>query len=463
MIPNYSEITAVVIAVPATLHYEIAKKCLLMNLNIFVEKPLALHYHEGLELVELAKKLHKVLMVGHLLQYHPAILKIKDMIKNDMIGTIQYIKSNRLNLGQIRSGENVLWSLAPHDISVIISLFNNHTPKKIICSGFSTLNPPISDISTTILHFDNQYAEINVNWLYPYKEHNLVIVGEKGMITFKEPLLHYYPQPVVYENGQVVLKHNQPQIIECDITKSPLILECEHFIDCCTHNTKNESYKCRTDGEEALRVLAVLEIAQNSLSNGGFPQNVDEFIHSCIKNNVNANKINTSTNNKSTNNVYCHPTAIIDTGAQIGKDTKIWHYSHIMKAKIGEKCSFGQSVFVANDVVMGNNCRVQNNVNIFSGVTCEDNVFFGPNCTTTNDKNPRTEYSKNGNYLKTHICKGATIGASAVILSGITLGKYCMIGAGSVVTKDVPDYALVVGNPARIIGKVDEKGNRVIL
>ncbi len=161
--------------------------------------------------------------------------------------------------------------------------------------------------------------------------------------------------------------------------------------------------------------------------------------------------------------MYAHPTAVIDEGATIGEGSKIWHFSHIMPgAIIGNNCNLGQNVFVANGVVLGDNVKVQNNVSIYEGVICEDDVFLGPSMVFTNVFNPRSAVNRKGEYMKTVVGKGATIGANATIVCGYNLGKYAFIGAGAVVTKDVPDYALVVGNPAHQIGWMSENGQRLI-
>jgi UDP-2-acetamido-3-amino-2,3-dideoxy-glucuronate N-acetyltransferase len=159
---------------------------------------------------------------------------------------------------------------------------------------------------------------------------------------------------------------------------------------------------------------------------------------------------------------FKHETAIIDDGCHIGAGTKIWHFSHIMPhCKIGENCNIGQNVVVSPEVVLGNNVKVQNNVSIYTGVTCEDDVFLGPSMVFTNVGNPRSAISRREQYEKTHVGKGATIGANATIICGNNIGKYAFIGAGAVVTKNVPDYALVVGNPARHIGWMSEYGHRL--
>ncbi len=159
---------------------------------------------------------------------------------------------------------------------------------------------------------------------------------------------------------------------------------------------------------------------------------------------------------------FVHESAIVDNGAVIGSGTKIWHFCHIMSASvIGKKCNLGQNVFVASGVTLGNNVKVQNNVSIYTGVICEDDVFLGPSMVFTNVINPRSAVNRRDQYSKTTVRKGASIGANATIVCGNEIGKFAFIGAGSVVTKTVPDYALVVGNPARQIGWISEYGHRL--
>jgi len=161
-------------------------------------------------------------------------------------------------------------------------------------------------------------------------------------------------------------------------------------------------------------------------------------------------------------NYQAHETAVIDGGCSIGEGTRIWHFSHIMeRCVIGKDCTIGQNVVISPGVVLGNHVKVQNNVSIYTGVTCEDEVFFGPSCVFTNVLNPRSAISRRNQFKPTHIGKGATIGANATIVCGHTIGKYAMIGAGAVVTHDVPPYALVVGNPSRQIGWISEYGDKL--
>jgi UDP-2-acetamido-3-amino-2,3-dideoxy-glucuronate N-acetyltransferase len=162
------------------------------------------------------------------------------------------------------------------------------------------------------------------------------------------------------------------------------------------------------------------------------------------------------------NDYYAHETAIIDEGCTIGAGTKIWHFSHIMtNSRMGMRCNIGQNVVISPEVVLGDNVKIQNNVSIYTGVTCEDDVFLGPSCVFTNVINPRSGVNRRGEYAKTLVKKGASIGANATIVCGHDIGHFAFIGAGAVVTKTVPDYALVIGNPARQAGWMSEFGHRL--
>lgn len=437
------EIGAICISLPAEMHYQYAKEALLAGKDVYVEKPITLDINEGMELVKIAEEKNKVLMVGHLLHYHSAIQKIKEIIELGEIGKIKNIISNRLNLGIFRTRENVLWSFAPHDISVIISLCNNKLPTWVKCNGHSVLTDGVHDITNSILKFEeeNIYVNINVNWLNPYKEQKMTIVGEKGMILFddseKENKLKIYKNYIRWNekiSPEPIANQSSGEIIKIDLDKTPLLTECQHFMNCCLNRQDP-----LTNGLEGVRVLKVLDALTISLNNNG--QKI--FLK------------------PKPNKYFSHETAIIDNGAIIGENTKIWHYSHICEnAIIGKNCNIGQNVFIAGGAKIGNNCKVQNNVSIYAGVEAEDYVFFGPSCVLTNDKNPRTMYPKNGNYVKTYLETGVTLGANCTVVCGIRIGKHSLIGAGAVVTKDVQPYSIMVGNPAQKIGTIDEFGNR---
>ncbi len=159
---------------------------------------------------------------------------------------------------------------------------------------------------------------------------------------------------------------------------------------------------------------------------------------------------------------FAHETAIIDQGCNIGKGTKVWHFSHIMSNSVlGENCNIGQNVVISPEVVLGKNVKIQNNVSIYTGVTCGDDVFLGPSCVFTNVTNPRSAVNRRGEYSKTHVGKGASIGANATIVCGHDIGEFAFIGAGAVVTKNIPAFALVVGNPSKQIGWMSEYGHRL--
>lgn len=161
-------------------------------------------------------------------------------------------------------------------------------------------------------------------------------------------------------------------------------------------------------------------------------------------------------------NYYAHPTAVVDEGCIIGNGVKIWHFSHIMpQCIIGDHCNIGQNVVISPEVVLGKNVKIQNNVSIYTGVTCGDDVFLGPSCVFTNVTNPRSGVNRRGQYDKTHVGTGASIGANATIVCGHDIGQFAFVGAGAVVTKNVPDYALIVGNPAKQIGWMSEYGHRL--
>lgn len=444
-IPSYnleevlkSDVDGVVIAAPAAQHFELTQKFLKTGKNVFVEKPLALKVEEAKQLCDLALEVDKKLMVGHLLQYHPAFLELKKIIAKGNLGRLQYLYSNRLNLGKFRNEENILWSFAPHDISMILGLAGD-LPETIYATGACHLNPRIHDVTTTHMSFKNGIqAHIFVSWLHPYKEQKLVVVGDRGMAVFDDGLgwgekLKLYPHQVTWVDG--LPQPEKADVINVPLEVSePLKIECQHFIDVIENNQTP-----RTDAFEGLRVLQVLDAAQKSL-------HAKSSVHL----------------NNSIQNYYAHESALVDSGCEIGKGTKIWHFSHIIKGtKIGEDCVIGQNVMIGPDVVVGNKCKIQNNVSLYKGVVLEDGVFCGPSCVFTNVHNPRAEIERKDEFRKTLVERGVTIGANATIVCGNKLGAYSLIGAGAVVTKDVKPHAVMVGNPAKQIGWVSHAGEKL--
>lgn len=429
-----SSIKGLVIATPAVTHYKLVKEALLAQKDVFVEKPLSLSVKEGEELVRLAEKENKVLMVGHTLQYHPAVVELKELIAKGDLGKIQYVYSNRLNIGKLRSEENILWSFAPHDISVILMLLEE-MPIRVAAFGEDYLSKGIYDTTLTNLEFSSGVkGHIYVSWLHPYKEQRLVIVGTKAMAVFddvSEEKLCIYPHKIEWKNGKTPVAH-KAEYISIDVTQGePLKLEMEHFIECI--NTRN---KPKTDGYEGLRVLQVLQSMEDSLSNNAF---------------IKLNELG--------QDVYIHESAYIDDDVSIGSGTKIWHYSHILKgSNIGKNCTVGQNVMVGPDAIIGDGCKIQNNVSVYKGVTLEADVFCGPSCVFTNVNTPRSFIDRKDSFSNTLVKKGASIGANATIICGVTIGRYALVGAGAVVKHDVPDYAVVAGVPAIRIGWACECG-----
>ena len=435
-------IAAVAIASPAATHYALAKQALAAGKHVFVEKPVALDLAQAGELCLLSERTGRALMVGHLLQYHPAFLKLKEMVKSGALGQLQYIYSNRLNFGLIRREEDILWSFAPHDVSMILSL-TGAEPVEVEAVGGCFLHPSIADTTTTHLKFpDGQQAHVFVSWLHPFKEQKLVVIGRDAMAVFDdgepwERKLMVYPHKTEWSGGipRAVKAEGEP----CPLTPGePLSIECRHFLDCVANGTTP-----RTDGREGMRVLSVLARATASLARGPAAKPVA------------AKPVRFP-------GVTIHESAYVDDHVTIGEGTKIWHFSHILgHVRLGCGVIIGQNVVIGPDVTIGNGCKIQNNVSVYKGVTLEDGVFCGPSCVFTNVNNPRAEIERKSEFRPTLVKRGATIGANATIVCGSTLGKYSFVAAGAVVTADVPDFALVAGVPARRIGWMSHSGEKL--
>lgn len=435
-----SSIDAVALATPAVTHYDMARAALQAGKDVFVEKPLAVHVKHGEDLVKLAEDKHRILMVGHILKYHPAILKLQRLIQDGALGKINYLYSNRLNIGKIRAEENILWSFAPHDISVMLSLLNE-MPVRVRCQGGAYLNRDVTDV--TLSHFEfpsGVQAHIFVSWLHPIKEQKLVVVGSEKMAVFDDTAEHklvLYPHRVEWKNRIPMAVKAKGEIVDLE-NLEPLRAECQHFLNCLQSRTAPLS-----DGAEGLRVLRVLEACERALHNEGAALEV-------------------SSKEKAERPYFVHESAYVDEGAEIGKGTKIWHFSHVMKnARVGERCVVGQNVNVDGGTVIGNNVKIQNNVSVYTGAVIEDDVFLGPSCVLTNVTNPRSQVNRHSLYEATRLKRGCTIGANATIVCGVTVGRYAFVAAGSVVTKNVPDFALVMGNPARQVGWMSRHGHRL--
>ena len=453
----HRRIDGVVIATPAETHYTLAREVLLAGKHVFVEKPLALRESEGEELLRIAEGEKRVLMVGHVLQYHPVFVCLKNLVAVGELGKINYIYSHRLNLGKIRREENILWSFAPHDISMILALAGE-LPESVMTTGGNYLHQKIADVTTTHFHFPSGLrAHIFVSWLHPFKEQKLVVVGEQKMAVFDDTQpwpdkLLLYPHQIRWQNQVPIPTKAEPE--RPDIPQDePLKLECRHFLECIS-----DSKQPVTDASEGIRVLKILNASQRSLDEDG--SNVGlAGSHPRISSDHAAG---TQSREAVSADFYAHPSTVIDPETRIGNGTKIWHFSHILSGTtIGEGCSIGQNVVIGPDVSIGRGCKIQNNVSVYQGVTLEDDVFCGPSMVFTNVYNPRAELRKMDQAKTTLVRKGATIGANATIVCGVTLGRYSFVGAGAVVNRSVKDHALMVGNPAGQIGWTCKCGERL--
>jgi len=436
------DVDAWVVATPAATHFKIAKAAIASGKSVFIEKPLAMKVGEAEELIRFAREKGVTLMVGHLLQYHPAVVKLKKLIDEGELGKIRCIYSNRLNMGKIRTEENILWSFAPHDISVIISLLED-LPENVTASGGAYLQPGVADVTLTVLEFSGGIrGHIFVSWLHPFKEQKLVVIGDQKMAVFDDisrEKLKLYSHSILWRHQTPQAQRAEPIVVPV-AEEEPLRAECQHFLDCVERGITP-----KTDGEEGLRVLKVLDACQRSLDRGG------EKVAFSV-----------SQSQRQVSPYFIHSSAHVDDGVSIGDGTRVWHFSHLLKgSKIGKDCRIGQNVVIGPNVVIGNQVKIQNNVSVYDGVTLEDNVFCGPSMVFTNVLNPRSEIPRMHEKRETLVKEGATLGANCTIICGHTIGRYAFIGAGAVVTKDVPDYALVLGNPGEIKGWMCKCGVRL--
>ncbi|MFA7318054.1 MAG: Gfo/Idh/MocA family oxidoreductase [Sulfuricella sp.] len=439
------EIKGIAIATPAETHGNLIREAILAGKDVYVEKPLCLSENEGRELIQLATEKKQILMVGHLLWYHPVLLKLKELVRQGALGRIRYVYSNRLNMGKLRREENVLWSFAPHDVSVILGLLEE-MPESVQAQGGNFLHQQIADVTVSMLSFASGVkAHIFVSWLHPFKEQKLVVVGDQKMAVFDDTVP--WEEKLTLFAHQVEWLNNAPQALKAEgqtisvPQEEPLRVECAHFLECIA--TRNIP---RTDGNEGLHVLQVLNACQQSLKTGRATA-------------VSSNRQDSVDNSQS---FFVHPTATVDKDVEIGAGTKIWHFSHVLQnSRIGGNCNIGQNVVVGPRCRIGNGCKIQNNISIYEGVTLEDYVFCGPSMVFTNVYNPRAEIRKMDQIRPTLVKHGATLGANCTIVCGITIGEYAFVGAGAVVVRNVPAYARMVGNPARQTGWMSRHGERL--
>jgi UDP-2-acetamido-3-amino-2,3-dideoxy-glucuronate N-acetyltransferase len=446
------------VATPAETHFKIAEFIITHKKHVLVEKPITLKASEARRLKELAEENNVNLMVGHLLLFHPAIRKIKELIQKGKIGKLEYIYSNRLNLGTVRTEENILWSFAPHDIS-IFQYFIGSLPVEVVSRGGAFLQPHIHDSSMTVLTYpDNIVGHIYVNWLHPFKEHRMVVIGSKGMFSYEDSSedknILFYEKGIDWIQGEPIKRDGPTEVIPYE-KNMPLTEELKYF----AAHTNGDAIRI-ADGQNGADVLEILEKASESLLTGSRGPKVAPVEDPGRE--PGSNEQGAQKSEVKSRDFFSHETAVIDNDCNIGKGTKIWHFSHILSgSKIGENCNIGQNVVAGPDIVIGKQCKIQNNVSVFKGVTLEDGVFCGPSMVFTNINNPRAEIRKMDQVRPTLVKHGATLGANCTIVCGTTIGRYAFIGAGAVLTQNVPDHALMLGNPARRTAWMCQCGERL--
>ncbi len=429
-------VRGVVLATPAITHESLALRCMEAGRDVLVEKPLALTVEGGERLVAAAKERSRILMVGHILEYHPGILALQEMVQAGELGRLQYVYSNRLNLGKVRREENILWSFAPHDVAFILRLLGE-MPIEVAATGGNYLHPEIADVTVTTLAFPGGVrGHIHVSWLHPFKEQKLVVVGDRAMAVFDDQSksLEIFEHDIDFDGDVPVARKQEPRRVHYP-DGEPLRAECQAFVRAI--QTREPPI---TDGESGLRVLRVLNGCQTSLEKGGVVEQMGA----------------------AENGYYRHASAIVDPGATIGEGTRIWHFCHVMgSSSIGKNCILGQNTFVGAHCIIGNGVKIQNNVSLYEGVVLDDDVFCGPSMVFTNVRNPRAHVERKDAFEQTIVGKGATFGANCTVVCGNKVGSYATVGAGAVVTSDVPDHALVMGVPARVVGWMCACGERL--
>lgn len=268
---NDNAIQAVALATPAETHAELAIRAMRKGKDVFVEKPMSLTLEDARKMSEMAQDEERILMVGHLLEYHPAVLKLRELIDSGELGKVNYIYSNRLNFGKVRTEENALWSFAPHDVAVIIRLMGE-TPIEVSATGGSYITRGLADSTVSNLRFANESrAHIFVSWLHPFKEQRLVIVGDRKMAIFNDVApygqkLKLYPNSVEFDGAMPVLKKEDVQLVD-HLQTEPLREECRHFLECISSRKKP-----LTDASSGIEVLKVLHACQESMEKNGQPE-----------------------------------------------------------------------------------------------------------------------------------------------------------------------------------------------
>lgn len=436
------DIAGVVLATPVESHGPLARFFISARKPVLVEKPLTLTLEEGEEIVGLSVRRNVVLQVGHVLEYHPARREVERLIEAGELGRLLSARMVRTNLGTIRDVEDILFSFAPHDIAFALRL-GRSAPVRVTAAGFDLLGHGVADTASLTLEFEEPekfVAHIDVSWLEPSKEHRSILVGTSGMMEWNDTVgqkrLTLFKTPAAAPTpGSGTPQRKLVEQLEIP-TPAGEALEGEllDFIEAIRAGSTPKA-----DAQSGLNVLRILYAAQMSMKE---------------RRTVEMSEVKTKP--------FVHPTAIVDEGAHVGEGSKIWHFSHVMPgAKIGKDVVLGQNCYVAAKAEIGDGCRLQNNISVYDLVILEEDVFVGPSAVFTNVRNPRAFVSRKDEYAVTRIKKGATLGANSTVVCGSTVNEYAFVAAGSVVSKDIPAYALAIGVPARVVAFVCRCGDRL--
>lgn len=406
-----SEIDAVHICTPNETHYQICRDALKVGKHVLVEKPMTLSTEKAYELVDLAEKKGLVLSVGHIFRFNNALFELRKRIKEGYFGDICHLRLQWTVLMEPPKGRDIITDLAPHPFDIINYLLDDW-PVKLRCVAHSRTKD-VDDLAYVDLELSQGVtAHVELSWQLPGKTRRVSILGSER-IADCDCL------------NQKVSIYEDDSSFELDIDVNNTIeTELRHFIDSVNNNGLENGFKIENSGILGAKIVELLELCKRShkeknwidVSNGG-PQRSTSY--SILKD------------------------------VEIGEGTKVYDQVNLYKCKIGRNCKIDAFVYIEEGVTIGDNCKIRALTFIPTGVKIEDDVFIGPNVTFTNDKYPRTKGE--WKLLPTLVKRGASIGANSVILPGVTIGEKAMVGAGSVVTRDVPDNEVVAGNPARIM------------
>lgn len=407
-------VDAVHICTPNETHYEICRDALQSGKHVMVEKPMTLNAIEAYTLIETAKEKNLVLSVGHIFRFNNALNKVRVLIRDGFFGQIFHLRLQWTTWTPPIQGRDIISDLAPHPLD-ILNLLLNRWPEKVTCRAKTHRRDRLEEVAYIIVDFDNGVsAHIELSWLLPSKTREVSIIGSSR--SAKVDCLSQHVD--VFEEDRSYALDVKPN--------NTLEAELLHFKETIQNNSLSKSFTIKNSGIIGAQVVGLIEIAKRSLRE---------------ERTVRADSLYGKTPVSSLYSIL--------RDVSVGEDTKVHDQVNLYGCRIGRNCKIDAYVYIEEDVTIGDNCKIRPFSFIPTGVVLEDDVFIGPNVTFTNDKYPRSKGS--WRLLPTRVKSGASIGANSVILPGVTIGENALVGAGSVVTKDVPDNAVVAGNPARII------------